>query len=183
MLADKNSILYLRSKNGVLASGEKRKEKAMKKQAIALSSAMILALASFSTAFATTDALKMNNDGSTVIHYAYNDAEREGAQLKQIKAAVAAKKDGKLKDSYRETRTIKDSSAITGKLYSGYGWTNVVNSKGKEIMHTTTVRLEFRTGSGDAEVYASAKNKGIGEISAQTDYIEHKSEAYVYYDF
>lgn len=154
----------------------------MKKQMIAFSSAMILALASFSTAFATTDVYKINNDGSTVINSAYNDAQRGEGQVRQLKAA-AASKDGKLKDSYRETRTKKDSSAPTGKLYSGYGWTNVVNSKGIEINHTTTTTLEFRTGSGQGEVYASAKTKGIGKVSAQTDYIETPSTAYVYYDF
>ncbi|QAT43341.1 hypothetical protein [Aminipila luticellarii] len=147
----------------------------MKKQVIALSSAMIVALASFSTAFAM-DAYKINNDGSTVINYAYNDAQREGMQSR-------ASKDGKLKDSYRETRTKKDPSAPTGKLYSGYGWTNVVNSKGKEIVHTTTTRLEFRSGSGQGEVYAEASESGVGKIAAQTDYIETPSTAYVYYKF
>lgn len=152
----------------------------MKKQTIVVSLAAMLVLTSFSTVFAATDTYKIKNDGSVVINYAYDDAQREGQQGKTLKAA-AFSKSPKVK-AYKETLKRRNSTAETGYEYSGYGWTNLI-SDGKEIYHSTTTTLEFRVKGSDTQVYAREKKKGTGQVIAQTDYIQTPSEAYVYYDY
>lgn len=150
----------------------------MRKQTILAALVGIIMMASATTAFAAADIGKarIHDINCTVINFAYNDAELLGTSTDAIK--TSARIDSEVDASYKETLKKKNSTAITGYEYAAYGWVDI------DKKHYTTAQLEYRSGGGTGEVYATAKSaKKAGKVEAQTNYVQQVGTAYVYYSY